>query len=110
MAAYQPIFEQQLNLIKNPQELQKQMQTGQSSCAQEFAEAHALFQKFFTEDVAQRLLPRKRGSCWVTSSNGAGVINTSFAASFLDGWSAAGHEPSGVTLTTCTSSGSVFVK
>lgn len=57
LAAYQPIFEQQLNLIKNPQELQKQMQTGQSSCAQEFAEAHALFQKFFTEDVAQRLLP-----------------------------------------------------
>lgn len=57
LATYQPIFEQQLNLVKNPQELQKQLQTGQPSCAQEFAEAYALFEKFFTEDVAQRLLP-----------------------------------------------------
>src|SRR5208283_5849590 len=57
LAAYQPVFEQQLNLIKNPQELQKQVQAGQPTCAQEFAEAYALFQKFFTEDVAQRLLP-----------------------------------------------------
>jgi hypothetical protein len=57
LAAYQPIFEQQLNLVKDPQELQKQVQTGQPTAAEEFAEAHALFQKFFTEDVAQRLLP-----------------------------------------------------
>src|ERR1035437_217214 len=56
LAAYQPVLEQQLNLIKNPQELQKQVQTSRT-CADEFAEAYALFQKFFTEDVAQRLLP-----------------------------------------------------
>jgi hypothetical protein len=56
LAAYQPVLEQQLNLIKNPQELQNQLQTSRS-CADEFAEAYALFQKFFTEDVAQRLLP-----------------------------------------------------
>jgi hypothetical protein len=55
--AYQPVLEQQVNLIKNPQDLQKQVQTSQPTCAQEFAEAYALFQKFFTEDVAQRLLP-----------------------------------------------------
>lgn len=56
LAAYQPVLEQQLNLVKNPQEAQKQAQT-QPSCAQEFAEAYALFEKFLTEDVAQRLLP-----------------------------------------------------
>jgi hypothetical protein len=58
LATYQPVLEQQLNLIKNPQELQKQVQTSRS-CADEFAEAYALFKKFFTEDVAQRLLPAK---------------------------------------------------
>jgi len=57
LAAYQPVFEQQLSLIKNPQELQKQIDARQRSCADEFAEAYALFEKFLTEDVAQRLLP-----------------------------------------------------
>src|SRR5260370_7392937 len=57
LGAYQPVFEQQLSLIKNPQELQKQIEARQRSCADEFAEAYALFEKFFTEDVAQRLLP-----------------------------------------------------
>src|SRR5258708_40258650 len=57
LAAYQPIFGQQLNLVKNPQELQKEVQAGPQSCAQEFAEAYAMFQKFFTADIAQRLLP-----------------------------------------------------
>src|SRR5271154_44865 len=57
LAAYQPVLEQQLALIKNPQELQKQEQANQTTCADEFAEAYALFRKFLTEDVAQRLLP-----------------------------------------------------
>ena len=57
LAVYQPVLEQQLNLIKNPQELQKQVQSSEQSCAEEFAEAYALFEKFLTEDVAQRLLP-----------------------------------------------------
>src|SRR5258708_39933773 len=57
LAAYQPVFEQQLSLIKNPQELQKQVQTSERSCADEFAEAYALFEKFLTEYVAKRLLP-----------------------------------------------------
>src|SRR5258708_24967931 len=57
LAAYQPVFEQQLSLIKNPQELQKQVQTSERSCADEFAEAYALFETFLTEDAAQRLLP-----------------------------------------------------
>lgn len=57
LAAYQPVLEQQLNLIANPQELQRQLQAGRQTCAEEFAEAYALFEKFLTEDVAQRLLP-----------------------------------------------------
>ena len=57
LAAYQPVLEQQLNLITNPQELQRQLQAGRQTCAEEFAEAYALFEKFLTEDVAQRLLP-----------------------------------------------------
>jgi hypothetical protein len=57
LAAYQPIIEQQLNLIANPQELQRRVQAGRQTCAEEFAEAYALFEKFLTEEVAQRLLP-----------------------------------------------------
>jgi hypothetical protein len=57
LATYQPVLEHQLHLVKNPQELQKQVQASQRNCAEEFAEAYALFEKFLTEDVAQRLLP-----------------------------------------------------
>jgi hypothetical protein len=57
LAAYQPVLQQQLNLIANPQELQKQLQAGPPTCAEEFAEAYALFEKFLTVEVAQRLLP-----------------------------------------------------
>ncbi len=59
LAAYQPILEQQLNLAKNPQELQKQAQGDRPNCADEFAEANALFGKFLTEDIALRLIPEK---------------------------------------------------
>ena len=43
LAAYQPVIEQQLNLAKNPQQLQKEAQNAPPDCAREFAEADALF-------------------------------------------------------------------
>lgn len=55
--SYQPILEQQLNLAKNPQELQKEAQSHPPNCADEFAEADALFGKFVNADVALRLIP-----------------------------------------------------
>ena len=58
LAVYQPIMEQQLNLVKDPAELQKQAQAASSrTCAQEFEEAYGMFAKFLTEDTAMRLLP-----------------------------------------------------
>ena len=57
--AYRPALEKQLHLIANPDELLAQVQAGPQSCAQEFAEAYALFEKFLTEDVARRLLPSR---------------------------------------------------
>src|SRR5258707_8534889 len=58
LAAYQPIFEQQLNLVRNPAELQKQAEvTASRSCAEEFREAYQLFEKFFTDEFAIRILP-----------------------------------------------------
>ena len=55
---YQPILEQQLSLAKNPAELQKQAEVIESrTCAEEFREAHAMFEKFLTEETALRLLP-----------------------------------------------------
>ena len=58
LAVYQPVFEQQLNLTKDPQEVQRQAQAISSlSCAQEFEEAYSMFGKFVNEDTAMRLLP-----------------------------------------------------
>src|SRR5580765_1950575 len=58
LAVYQPILEQQLNLAKNPEELQKQAQAiATRTCAQEFEEAYKMFGKFLNEDTAMRLLP-----------------------------------------------------
>ncbi len=59
LAAYQPFLEQQLNLAKNPQQLQKEAQSDPPNCADEFAEANSLFGKFLTDDVALRLIPEK---------------------------------------------------
>ena len=59
LAAYQPILEQQLNLAKNPQELQKEAGSQPPTCDDEFAEANALFGKFLSDDVALRLIPEK---------------------------------------------------
>jgi hypothetical protein len=59
LAAYQPILEQQLNLAKNPQELQKEAGSQPPNCDDEFAEANALFGKFLSDDVALRLIPEK---------------------------------------------------
>ena len=59
LAAYQPILEQQLNLAKNPDQLKKQAESTPPNCAHEIAEANAIFGKFFTEDVALRMIPQQ---------------------------------------------------
>jgi hypothetical protein len=57
--AYQPILERQLSLAKNPQELQKEAEKMPPNCANEIAEANRIFGKFFTEEVALRMIPAK---------------------------------------------------
>ena len=57
LAAYQPILEQQLDLAKNPAELNKQAESGPPNCADEIAEANRIFGKFFSEDVVLRMIP-----------------------------------------------------
>ncbi len=59
LAAYQPILERQLSLAKNPEELEQEALRHPPTCADEFAEAEALFGKFLTDDVALRLIPEK---------------------------------------------------
>lgn len=57
LEAYQPVLEQQLNLARNPQELQKEAQSRTPNCEDEIAEANRIFEKFVTEDVVLRLIP-----------------------------------------------------
>ena len=78
LAAYQPILEQQLNLAKNPEALQKEAQSHPPNCADEFAQADALFRKFFNEDVALRMLPARRPKTTGTNRKLALVLGTHF--------------------------------
>lgn len=57
LAAYRPALERQLDLTKDPKALAHAAQAEAQSCADEFAEAYAFFEKFLTEDVVARLLP-----------------------------------------------------
>jgi hypothetical protein len=58
LAAYQPTLEQQLNLAKNTDELERQTRAAVSrSCSAEFQEAYAMFERFLNEETAMRLLP-----------------------------------------------------
>lgn len=59
LASYQPVLEQQLNLAKNPEQLQKEALRNPPKCADEFAEAEALFGKFLTNDIALKMIPAK---------------------------------------------------
>lgn len=59
LSAYQPILERQLSLAKNPDELEKEALRHPPNCADEFAEANALFGKFLSDDVALHLIPEQ---------------------------------------------------
>ncbi len=57
LSAYQPILEEQLRLAKAPDQLEKEAAANPPNCDDEFELANRLFDKFFTADVAVRLLP-----------------------------------------------------
>jgi hypothetical protein len=57
LAAYQPAVEQDLNRAKNPDQLTKEAESKPPSCEDEIALANQIFGKFFTEEVAVRMLP-----------------------------------------------------
>src|SRR5688572_25877116 len=59
VAAYQPILEEELRLAKAPDALEKEAAANPPNCEEEFALANRLFEKFFSEEVALRLLPRE---------------------------------------------------
>jgi len=59
LAAYQPVLEQQLNLVKSPEELTKLAESRPPNCADEIAEANRIFDNFFSEEVAIRMVPAK---------------------------------------------------
>jgi len=59
LAAYQPILEEELRRVRAPEELKKEAEAGPPSCEDEMALANRIFGKFFTEEVAVRLLPEE---------------------------------------------------
>lgn len=57
LGAYQPILEEDLARSRDPEQLRKDVRENPPDCEAEFALADRLFDKFFTEEVALRLLP-----------------------------------------------------
>ena len=57
LAAYQPVLEEDLARAKKPDQLRKEAQQNQPSCDEEIALADRLFSAFWTDEVAQRVLP-----------------------------------------------------
>lgn len=57
LAAYQPLLEEELRGAKAPEDLKKEAESQTPSCEDEIALADRIFGKFFTEEVAQRILP-----------------------------------------------------
>jgi hypothetical protein len=57
LAAYQPVLERDLARATDPAALEKEEQAAEPSCEEEFAFANQIFERFFSEEVAIRLLP-----------------------------------------------------
>ena len=57
LQAYKPLLESDLARLEAPEQLTKEALAAGPSCAEEFAAAEELLGKFFTDDVAIRLLP-----------------------------------------------------
>jgi hypothetical protein len=55
--AYQPILEEELARSRDPDRLRQEAQDEPVDCDREFALAERIFDRFFAEDVALRLLP-----------------------------------------------------
>ena len=54
---YRPILEEDLRRAQSPEELKKEAEARPPNCDDELALANRIFEKFFTEEVAVRLLP-----------------------------------------------------
>jgi len=57
LGAYQPILEEDLKRAKAPEQLRKEAEDKPPSCEDEFALASRIFERFFTDEVAVRLVP-----------------------------------------------------
>jgi len=57
LGAYQPILGEELRRAQAPEQLEKEAAAHPPTCEDEFELANRIFEKFFTEEVATRLLP-----------------------------------------------------
>lgn len=59
LSVYQPILQEELERAKAPERLKKEALDKPPSCEDELALANRIFENFFTEEVAVRLLPEE---------------------------------------------------
>jgi hypothetical protein len=59
LAAYQPVLELELARAKEPERLKKEAEGKTPNCEDEIALANQIFEKFWTPEIALRLLPKE---------------------------------------------------
>jgi hypothetical protein len=59
LAAYEPVLAEELERARAPERLKQEAREHPPSCEDEFELAGRIFDRFFTEEVAQRLLPKE---------------------------------------------------
>jgi hypothetical protein len=57
LAAYEPALAEDLERARDPERLQKEARETPPTCEEQFELADRIFERFFTDEVAQRLLP-----------------------------------------------------
>ena len=59
LAAYEPVLAEELERARAPEQLEEEARKHPPSCEDEFELAARIFDRFFTEEVAERLLPQE---------------------------------------------------
>ena len=110
LAAYEPLLAEDLERARQPEALEKEVAANPPSCDDELQLGGRLFDRFFTEEVALRLLPAEGRDQLGPIEQWRWCSATFAAASFSVGSSAVARGRSGRLATTCLGTGSAFAR
>jgi hypothetical protein len=85
LSVYQPLFAEELERAKSPERLSSEALKNPVTCEEEFAYANSIFEKFFSEEVAMRVLPPEGREVMGPPANWAWCLRH-IRCCFIFGW------------------------